>query len=364
MAYHALSKNIENDFSSYRFSDFEFIILYEGVAGGEWQTIVWVAPHDTPPPEPPLLAPWPERQERIITTAIANPDSPNLARTVSEMEVLTAIDPDRFAAHEKFLKKMPFAQRFFSDVDPEIDFTAALGKIEEIRDFLSQGKFWGPSAEQAAAIEKALLSIPKEEKVIKSWVVLAINANDFEHERVLVVTDRAHYRVKYDPKKGEVVTSKRFPVKNVYQVFAGRFKDAVPSVLTKIRAPVYEKQYGVQIWAENPKEFVPPKMYNPFQKTKVPFNLYRPLGTSAAELTMEFQESVCSEICLAFQASVHWYRNGSRPIDYIHEFAAESPKLNDDFPAFPARKVEFIDRCVAQTNGLMAYAHNKIVIKK
>lgn len=43
----------------------------------------------------------------------------------------------------------------------------------------------------------------------------------------------------------------------------------------------------------------------------------------------------------------------------IHEFAAEVPKTNDNFPPFPCRKVDFIDRCVAQSNGLLAYAHNK-----
>lgn len=78
-----------------------------------------------------------------------------------------------------------------------VDFFAALGKIDEVKDFLSQSKMWSPTAEQAKVLEKCLASVEKGETVIKSWLLIAINLNDFEQQRVLVVTDKAHYRIKY-----------------------------------------------------------------------------------------------------------------------------------------------------------------------
>jgi Inositol phosphatase len=69
--------------------------------------------------------------------------------------------------------------------------------VEEIKEILNQGNFWGPSAEQAKAIQHAVHATKQDERVIKSWVLLAINSKDFEHERIFIVTDKAHYRIKY-----------------------------------------------------------------------------------------------------------------------------------------------------------------------
>jgi hypothetical protein len=37
--------------------------------------------------------------------------------------------------------------------------------------------------------------------------------------------------------------AKRYPVKVVYAVMTGRFRDGNPSVSSKLRAPRYDKQY-------------------------------------------------------------------------------------------------------------------------
>lgn len=83
------------------------------------------------------------------------------------------------------------------------------------------------------------------------------------------------------------------------------------------------------------------------------------------EATYLQQERVCHEICLALEATVHWYRNGSSPIEYMHEFIIEAPKRFDGYPPFPCRKVQSINRgSLTLSSGLLSVAHNKWLVPK
>eukprot|EP00026_Physarum_polycephalum_P001398 Phypoly_transcript_01399.p1 GENE.Phypoly_transcript_01399~~Phypoly_transcript_01399.p1 ORF type:complete len:917 (+),score=105.43 Phypoly_transcript_01399:210-2960(+) len=99
-------------------------VRVQGVAGGEWQTFAWVSSHDLSPPSPPSLWPWPKAPQRTPSSAtLANSASTDFSRSPSRngiKETLTAVDPERFAAHENYLKKLPFMHRFF-DKDRDID---------------------------------------------------------------------------------------------------------------------------------------------------------------------------------------------------------------------------------------------------
>lgn len=95
---------------------YSFVKVDKGVAGGDWQTFVWVASHNAAPPQLPSSLPWPEpKATSSNTTTQASEKS-----AATEENVLTAVDPERFSAHEKYLKKMPFMHRFFSEQDSEI----------------------------------------------------------------------------------------------------------------------------------------------------------------------------------------------------------------------------------------------------
>jgi len=229
--------------------------------------------------------------------------------------------------------------------------------VEEVRDFLAQHSSFEPTAEQQEVFNKAVVQVKSDEMVIKWWILFSINRRDFENHRIFMVTTKAYYRVKCDFKKQTVAHCKRYPVMNVNQIHCGKFKNqsgAIPSKMKDlIEKDAYERQWGIQIWIVDPTEWKPPSV-----STLHPFSMYRPSGTP------EEQEKVCAEICLAMEASIHWYRNGSAPIDYLHEFAAEAPKRFDGHPVFPARKVDNIPRSASNFGGVFAAAHNKWFVKQ
>jgi len=151
---------------------------------------------------------------------------------------------------------------------------------------------------------------------------------------------------------------------SIYEVLCGKFKDDSGAVSSKVRGLIekkdlYENQCGIRVWTQNPKNWHPPSSINPFQKSPVPYTTYRPY--LAAEATLEESERVCAEICLAMTASVHFYRNGSMPIEYLNEFAIEAPKRFDGAPILPSKKVDSISRA---NLGVFAAAHNKWLTKK
>jgi len=111
-------------------------------------------------------------------------------------------------------------------------------------------------------------AIAAGERLVCGWTLVSINQRDQEQERVVLLTDKAYYRVKYDFRTSKIEHLSRVPFKNITYLQKGLFK--APGEITsssKEEASVpHQKHFGLKIYAEfapddeatdtlSPKEF-------------------------------------------------------------------------------------------------------------
>eukprot|EP00163_Fabomonas_tropica_P017660 TRINITY_DN3137_c2_g1_i10.p1 TRINITY_DN3137_c2_g1~~TRINITY_DN3137_c2_g1_i10.p1 ORF type:complete len:213 (+),score=47.67 TRINITY_DN3137_c2_g1_i10:195-833(+) len=143
---------------------------------------------------------------------------------------------------------------------------------------------WQPDDEQLYAINRCRdLLIQADESFLKGWVVLSINQWDQEQERILLLTNKAYYRVKFDFAKDQVEHHERTPLREIRFIQKGYFKVSKYTFAGLMKGNEYQQTYGIRIYAgEN-------RSSNPFNKsqyyrtyTALPDNRSGPDGSGKA----------------------------------------------------------------------------------
>ncbi|KYQ93977.1 regulator of chromosome condensation domain-containing protein [Tieghemostelium lacteum] len=330
----------------------------------DWQCLAIVTPkvqksdyHELPNPQ--LL--------ESNGTLLSPPNSPNSLiihddSGIESQQDNFVDDPEEITRHEDYIKNQTDEVRFWSHLDKEIDINTWCGRIAETKEFLNRLESFKYDPNTEASIQHAQKIIPAGERVLKGWVMYSINHKDYEAERMLIITTENIYRIKYDWKKLQILNYKVFPLTTIYKVKIGKFSDWKSMVSSSLRKSSYEKEYGVQIWFQNPSNWKPPAFVNPFAKNlNYPYITLRPAVNLQSPQAHEDQEMICLEIGTAIQCAIHFKRNFGKPIDLLHKFSRESPSKWNELPPFPVRKVENVQRFGA--NGLLSYTHNKFIAK-
>eukprot|EP01132_Coremiostelium_polycephalum_P002873 gene2873-3571_t len=328
------------------------------IQSSDWQGVCIVGPKTLggTPMNPPL------KEKATIISPPTSPTQlvPNPGDS-SSSDTAAVPDNDDIQRHEAYLKSLTDELKFWTRVDPENDINTWCGKIVETKEFLNRMESWHPDPNVQASIQHAQKVVPSGERIIKGWIMFSINFKDYESIRIYLVTTEAIHRIKYDWKKLQVIHDKVFPLTSIYKVKIGKFSQMNKTISNTLRAPMYEKEYGVQVWFQDPSTWKPPMFVQPFKKkVKPPFITFRP-ATNLNTQSIDEQELICAEIGTALQCAIHYKRNGNKPIDFIHKFARESPDKWNGFPPFPVRKVESVQRFSG--NGLLSYTHNKFIAK-
>ncbi|KAL0220190.1 hypothetical protein RCL1_000045 [Eukaryota sp. TZLM3-RCL] len=93
---------------------------------------------------------------------------------------------------------------------------ANAGSISEVTSLLSQPHFWNLSSDESIIFQIVKSQyIPQNEHVIKGWFLLQLNQFGSEQERLLVVSDKAIYRIKYSWEQKSVLKVSRTDMKEI-----------------------------------------------------------------------------------------------------------------------------------------------------
>ncbi|GAM25134.1 hypothetical protein SAMD00019534_083090 [Acytostelium subglobosum LB1] len=335
------------------------------IQASDWQCLALAKPKSSLPPS--LESPLKETATMISapTSPVGVGSSLNLSKVRSDSantssSVALGDSVDDILQHEDFLKTLTDEVKFWGHVDREIDIATWCGRLPEIKEFLNRSESYHYPPAIVQSIVHAQKVIPAGEKVIKAWIMYSINFKDYESDRIIVITNEAIHRIKYNWTTLSVVHNKTFQLKNVYKVKIGRFANWNRTITSSLRSKVYEKQVGIQIWFQNPSTWKPPSFLQPFAKVKAPYITLRP-AVNINSSSADDQDVICHEMGTALQCAIHSLRNNGKPFTLLHKFSRESPSKNNDHPPFPVRKVDSLQRYSG--NGALAFVHNKFIAK-
>jgi len=186
----------------------------------------------------------------------------------------------------------------------------------------------------------------KAEKLVKSWVVIFHNSAGKEQQRVLMVTTKALYRIRYNFKKGTVEFVERCGWENVQLLEYGKFEYSTglfPSIGALALKTELNKLYGFRLhYKERPAKATP----LPFLIEKYVdqcFRTFRPIPEAKANEEKKFQsqlQAVTQEI--VFTSIILLRKSG---------------KLSEGPHYIPMSNPSSISICA--TRGLIAAIHNK-----
>lgn len=132
---------------------------------------------------------------------------------------------------------------------------AKQGNAANVREVLRDAKrmhfLWQPSTVQQEAIDKCidtLLTQGGGEQFLKGWVVTSVNEWGGDQERLLLLTDRRMYRIKFDFDSKTVSSSKAIELSNVLRVEYGSFKASKTSLTTWVWKKEIEQQQGFRVY--------------------------------------------------------------------------------------------------------------------
>jgi phosphatidylinositol 4-phosphatase len=94
------------------------------------------------------------------------------------------------------------------------DFSGAEFPVEAV---ISATSLWGPHYEQAIGNCVEEVQIPGEE-CQRAWIVLSVNSRGIEQQRVLILSDMALYRVKYNFSKKKIVRYEKWELLRIFSV--------------------------------------------------------------------------------------------------------------------------------------------------
>jgi len=99
------------------------------------------------------------------------------------------------------------------------------GNLNKMIELLNKSSLsWQPDDDQNKAIQKCISElIQPPELLIKAWIVKSINEWDQEQERVLLLTNEAYYRVKYNFKDAGILRSRKQPLSDIIRIYHGYF---------------------------------------------------------------------------------------------------------------------------------------------
>ncbi|KAL0207053.1 hypothetical protein P9112_012764 [Eukaryota sp. TZLM1-RC] len=75
---------------------------------------------------------------------------------------------------------------------------AISGDLNQLCEMLQLPQFWSCSMEEQDIIESIIPTLPKSEFVIKYYFLIQLNQFAVEQERIVIITDKALYRVKFN----------------------------------------------------------------------------------------------------------------------------------------------------------------------
>lgn len=111
------------------------------------------------------------------------------------------------------------------------------------------------------------------ETIADAWLLLSVNHYNLEQERLLVLTDRALHRIKFDFLNGAVTSAARTPLGSVLRLQVGPLGFPENSILNKTYTMDISKRLGIRIFTG----LAPPSFgarWNPWSKS-MPYSTYR-----------------------------------------------------------------------------------------
>ncbi|KAG9395642.1 Inositol phosphatase [Carpediemonas membranifera] len=149
--------------------------------------------------------------------------------------------------------------------------------------------------------------VPTKGEFRKGFVLISINQFNIEQERVVLLTKKSYWRVKYNFDTKSIERSEETPLSEVTHIEKGYFKYPKLS-LTKVFDVGAQKQYGVRIYRKQAEangvmldgETVGIReSVNPLKKMQ-PFRTFRALDC----VTYEYGREVINDLCAAFQEAL------------------------------------------------------------
>eukprot|EP00002_Diphylleia_rotans_P033733 TRINITY_DN7204_c0_g1_i1.p1 TRINITY_DN7204_c0_g1~~TRINITY_DN7204_c0_g1_i1.p1 ORF type:complete len:265 (+),score=55.57 TRINITY_DN7204_c0_g1_i1:53-847(+) len=114
--------------------------------------------------------------------------------------------------------------------------------------FNSAPYYEATGAAQREAIRRCMAYVSQDgEFLLKGYAVTSLNEWAVEQERILLVSDRAYYRIKYEYASHSVVRCRRTPLSDIVEIQYGHFAPAPRSVSARAMADSLRNQHGFRI---------------------------------------------------------------------------------------------------------------------
>ena len=134
---------------------------------------------------------------------------------------------------------------------------AKQGDAATVREVLRDAKrmhfLWQPSPVQQEAMDKCIDScLPQGggEQFLKGWVVTSVNEWGGDQERLLLLTDRRMYRIKFDFESKTAQSTKAVELADVLRIEYGSFKASGRSLTTWVWKKEIEQQQGFRVFTK------------------------------------------------------------------------------------------------------------------
>mmetsp|Transcript_44910 Transcript_44910/g.109498 ORF Transcript_44910/g.109498 Transcript_44910/m.109498 type:complete len:245 (+) Transcript_44910:168-902(+) len=143
----------------------------------------------------------------------------------------------------------------FAQLVQETTEPAKHGDLAKVREVLRDAKrthfLWQPTSAQQEAIDKCIDNcLPEGEQCLKGWAVTSVNEWGVDQERILLLSDKAVYRVKFDFDGKTVSSTKAVPLGDILRVEYGSFKAAKTSLTTWVWKKEIEQSQGFRIYTK------------------------------------------------------------------------------------------------------------------
>jgi len=134
-----------------------------------------------------------------------------------------------------------------------------------------------------------------------AWIVKSINEWDQEQERVLLLTNEAYYRVKYNFKDAGILRSRKQPLSDIIRIYHGYFYCPSNYSLTAlIKKDEISQQYGLRIFTKKIDGRKNPKYYLRSSNGIEFYRTYRAIPSKNATIN---EKDTIEEIAAAFASA-------------------------------------------------------------
>lgn len=133
-------------------------------------------------------------------------------------------------------------ERAARDADGEPDF-------KQLSTHVTTSPYWRPSElAHREAIRRCAHYISRvDETFVKGYVTVSLNEWAYEQERIVVFTDKAVYRLKFDFEKNSVARCSRTPFSHLLRAEYGQFAPTKYSLSGFIMKETFQQQCGIRI---------------------------------------------------------------------------------------------------------------------